>query len=82
MPAGIGSLVVELIIDVPAKHAIAESAAFFQQVHEFTEAHIFSTDHTVDVGQAQLDPAHTASLILRHLFIEKHALIAHPLPHV
>ena len=80
MPAGIATLVIQLIIDIPTENAVAKATALLQQVHEFAETHVLPANHAIDVGQTQFDPANPTSLILRHLFIEQLVGATHPPP--
>ena len=47
--------VVELVVDVPAEHAVTEARAVVDDGGKLVEAHVFSAVHAVDVGEGELD---------------------------
>ena len=77
VPAGEVAAVVELVVDVPAEHAVAEAATLAQDAGELLQAHVLAANHAVDVRQAELHLAGAALPIagdLRFHFL--HGLIA------
>ena len=70
MPAGIGTRIVELVIYIPTKDAVTKPALFFQQANKFVDAHIFSANHAIYVGQAQLDLANASVGIVDQFLLQ------------
>ena len=55
---------VELVVHVPAEHAVAKAAAVLQQARELLQAHELAAQHAVCVCQAQHHLAHAALSVL------------------
>ena len=62
VPAGVAGVVVELVLDVPAEHHVAEAAAVLQRREELAAVDVLAAHHPVDVEQPHLDVAEAAFL--------------------
>ena len=67
VPAGKGRVVIQLVVDVPAEHAVAEPTAFLHHGSELFEADVLASNHTIEVGKAQLYTAHATIVIVLEL---------------
>ncbi|KAG0739421.1 hypothetical protein G6F31_018114 [Rhizopus arrhizus] len=62
VPAGVLGVVVELVIEVPAEHHVAERQAGAQRAQELVASQVLAQHDAVDVGQAHLDMRERAGL--------------------
>ncbi|MNJ50859.1 hypothetical protein D3C77_461470 [compost metagenome] len=74
VPAGVCDVVVELVLDVPAEHHIAEAAAVLQGGEELAAVDVLAAHHPVDIEHAHLHMGEAALLddapgVLDGLFI-------------
>ena len=74
VPAGIPAGIVELVVDVPAEHAVAETTLLFEQAGKFVHTDVFATDDTVYVRQTQLHFGDTFFPVLGH-FLRQQAFV-------
>ena len=62
MPAGVGDVVVELVVGVPAQHHVAEAHAALERRLELVDVQVLAAQDAVDVVDAHLDVAQPALL--------------------
>ena len=62
VPAGVGDVVVELVVHVPAQHHVAEAEAAFQRRVEFVDVDVLAAQDAVDVVHPHLDVGQAAFL--------------------
>lgn len=62
VPAGVLGVVVELVVQVPAEHHVAESQPAAQRGQEFVAPDVLAQHDAIDVGQADLDMRERAGL--------------------
>ena len=55
VPAGIGTRIVELVVDIPTEYAVAEPSLFVHEPSKLLQTHIFAADHPIDICQAELN---------------------------
>jgi hypothetical protein len=55
VPAGVGGVVVELVVGVPAQHHIAEAEALFERAQELVGVQILAAQDAVAVVDTHLD---------------------------
>src|SRR3990167_3513409 len=60
VPAGVLSVVVELVFHVPAEHHVAEGKAAVEGREEFAAAEVFAAHHAVVIEHPNLDMAEAA----------------------
>ena len=62
VPAGVGDVVVELVVAVPAQHHVAEAHAALERRLELVDVDVLAAQDAVDVVDAHLDVAEAALL--------------------
>ena len=60
VPAGIGDVVVKLIVGIPAQHHVTETEAAIEGREELSRRHVLAAHDAVDIEQADLDVAELA----------------------
>ena len=71
MPARVATLVIELVVNIPAEDAIAEATALLHQGLELLQAHHLAANHAIDVGQPNLDPLCALLAVLAEFFRQR-----------
>ena len=57
MPTGVGDVVVELVVRIPAHDDVAEAEALFENAEELVARDVFAAQDSIDVRDAELDLA-------------------------
>ena len=75
VPSCKGGIVIQLVIDIPAKDTVTKTGGRGGDGLEFVQTDVFAPDYPVDVGNTQLDPAYPfLTVICNQILCQTHKL--------